>query len=121
MQWDLSNAYERLGNLHLARKDAAAARDAFQQSLDLTLRLVKLDPHNRRLQKDLAISYDKLSRAYPLLGDTDATRAAIQAAIDIREPLARDDPGDAELQRYLRRDRARLNALATQAAPAGPR
>ena len=74
------SATKRLGDVAIAAGDLAAARAAYQASLDIRTRLAAADPANTQWQRDLSVSHDRLGDVARAAGDLAAARAAYQAA-----------------------------------------
>ena len=60
-QRDLSISHDKLGDVASAAGDLAAARDHYQASLDIRVRLAAADPANTGWQRDLSISRQKIA------------------------------------------------------------
>jgi hypothetical protein len=93
-QRDLSVSHNKLGDVARAAGDLAAARAAYQASLDIAVRLAAADPANTTWQRDLSVSHNKLGDAAVAAGDLAAARAAYQASLDIAVRLAAADPAN---------------------------
>jgi tetratricopeptide (TPR) repeat protein len=78
--------------------DTAAARAAYQQSLEIRQRLAAVDPANTQAQRDLFVSHYKMGMVQTALGNPDAARQAYQQALAIAEPLAQKDPLNKQAQ-----------------------
>jgi len=87
--------------LATAAGDLAAARTAYQASLDIRVRLAAADPANTGWQRDLSVSHNKLGDVATAAGDLAAARTAYQASLDIRARLAAADPANTGWQRDL--------------------
>ena len=98
---DLSVSHNKLGDVAAAVGDLAAARVAYQASMQIRLPLIATDPGNGQWQRDLSVSYDKLGDVDLVAGELAAARVAYQASRDIRARLAGDDPANAGCQRDL--------------------
>ena len=85
----------------MAAGDLAAARAAYQASLDIRARLAAADPANTEWQRDLSVSHDKLGDVAVAAGDLAAARDHYQASLDIAHRLAAADPANTEWQRDL--------------------
>ena len=95
----------------MAAGDLAAARTAYQASLDIAARLAAADPANTEWQRDLSISHNKLGDVAVAAGDLAAARTAYQASLDIRTRLAAADPANTQWQRDLQLAHQRINDL----------
>ena len=94
-----------------AAGDLAAARTAYQASLDIRTRLAAADPANTQWQRDLSVSHEKLGDVARAAGDLAAARTAYQASLDIRTRLAAADPANTGWQRDLETVRRKINDL----------
>ena len=84
----------------IAAGDLAAARTAYQASLDIAERLAAADPANTEWQRDLSVSHNKLGDVATAAGDLAAARTAYQASPGHRRTrLAAADPANTEWQR----------------------
>ena len=99
----------------VAAGDLAAARAAYQASLDIAVRLAAADPANAGWQRDLSVSHNKLGDVAVAAGDLAAARAAYQATLDIRVRLAAADPANTERQRDLSVSHNKLGDVAIAA------
>ena len=112
---DLSISHERLGDVAILAGDLAAARTAYQSSLDIRVRLAAADPANAGWRRDLSVSHIKLGDVARAAGDLAAARAAYQASVDIAARLAAVDPANAGWQRDLSISHERLGDVAIAA------
>jgi Flp pilus assembly protein TadD len=81
--------------------NVSAAREAYQKSLDISLKLAQADPTNAQAQRDLSVSYNKLGDVNLQLGNVPAAREAYQKGLDIFLKLVQADPTNAEAQSDL--------------------
>ena len=65
----LSNAYERMGNIYIGRRDAEGAEPYILKCYDIRKKLIGIYRSAERIQ-NLAYSCDKLGLIYRALGDT---------------------------------------------------
>jgi hypothetical protein len=98
LQVNLAVTYSKLGDLAVAARDAAAARDWYTQRLAIARRLVQADPGNVQFQRDLSVSYGRLAM---LSATSDPTEARRLIARDIVRRLAEIDPSNATYARDL--------------------
>ena len=61
-----------------------AAREFYQQGLDIAKKLAAADPANAQAQRDLSVSYEKLGDVSQQAGRLDAAREFYQQGLDIR-------------------------------------
>lgn len=95
-QMDLSSVYERLGMLHMRRKDYPAAQRAYEESLRICLPLGEAAPDNYQTKWDVAWSWHHVGTVTLVLGDLARARTAWQKTIDLRRPLVEYDPQNAQ-------------------------
>ncbi len=91
------SATNELGDVAVAAGDLAAARTAYQASLDIAARLAAADPANTEWQRDLSVSHNRLGDVARAAGDLAAARTAYQASLDIRTRLAAADPANSRM------------------------
>ena len=91
----------RLGDLWMVLGDTAAALTAYQQSFDISQRLVNADPLNIDAQRTLSVSYNKLGTVQLRLGHPAEALSAYQQSFNISKQLAEADPKSTEAQRDL--------------------
>ena len=91
----------RVGNIHWAKGELAAALDAYKQSLAISERLAKSNPGNAPWQRDLAVAYQKVADVEAAQGDLAAAVTSYEASLAISERLAKADPANAGWQRDL--------------------
>ena len=106
---------QQLGDVAVAAGDLAAARAAYQASLDIRQRLAAADPANTGWQRDLSISHEQLGNVAVAAGDLAAARAAYQASLDIAVRLAAADPANTGWQRDLSVSHNKLGDVAVAA------
>jgi hypothetical protein len=94
-----------------AAGDLAAARAAYQASLDIAVGLAAADPANTGWQRDLSVGHNKLGDVASAAGDLAAARAAYQASLDIAVELAAADPANTGWQRDLDAIRNKISSL----------
>jgi tetratricopeptide (TPR) repeat protein len=100
-QRDLSVSYNKVGDLYRALGQGEQAREAYQQSLDITERLAGAEPDRADYQRDLSVSYERMGDLYRALGQGEQAREAYQQSLDIAERLAQAEPDRADYQRDL--------------------
>ncbi len=98
---DRSAALNELGDLLAAGNDAAGARKAYGESLDILRRLAAADPGDAGLQHDLSVLLNKTGDVLAALRDGAPAVKAYQESLDILRRLAAADPDNGGLQREL--------------------
>ena len=116
-QWqrNLSISRIKLGNVAEAAGDLATARDHYQASLDIAVRLAAADPANTEWQRNLSISRNFLGNVAIRAGDLTTARDHYQAYLDIAVRLAAADPANTEWERDLSVSRNKLGNVAEAA------
>lgn len=105
LQRELAVAYEKIGLVHHigldTEMDLAGVLEAYEASLAIRQRLVKVEPGNALWQSDLSASLDSLGSVKFDTHGYDDAREAFEASLAIRQRLAEADPGNASWQRDL--------------------
>ena len=94
------------------RGDAAAARVAYSESLELLQRLRAQDVESAALQRDLSISYERVGDVAFSEGDLAGARRAYSQSLALRQRLAAQDVGNVASQRDLSSSYDRLGDVA---------
>ena len=87
------------GDLALNAGNLSEALKLYSEALEITERLVELDPSNTEFQRDVSVSYIKLADVGLQLGETDAALADYNKALKITERLVELDPSNTLFQR----------------------
>ncbi|MEM7302574.1 MAG: hypothetical protein AAF468_15955 [Pseudomonadota bacterium] len=114
LERDIGAAFDRLGDLAIARGDLEVAQQSLQYALDTAEGLVKSDPGNAQWQRDLSVSHNKIGNLAIARGDLETAKKAYQDALGIRDRLAKSDPGNAGWQRDLSVSHERIGDLAVK-------
>ncbi len=110
---DIGVAHSELGTAQQARGNLDGALKAFQDGLDIAVKLAAQDPGNAGWQRDLSVSFERI-------GDVQTARGNLDGALlDIAEKLAAQDPGNAGWQRDLIVSHWKLADLAERRGVAG--
>ena len=99
-QRDLSISYERLGDLLQALGQGDAARQYYQQALEIRQRLVAAARPRRLPARSVGI-LQRLGDLLQALGQGDAARQYYQQALEIAQRLVAAEPDRADYQRDL--------------------
>jgi tetratricopeptide (TPR) repeat protein len=97
----LSCALTVLGDIAVAAGELRAAKDYFEQSLDITRARAEADPVNARWQYDLGISNERIGDVLMAQGNLFEALKSYQARHAIISRLAEADPGNAGWRRDL--------------------
>lgn len=100
-QYDLSNSFNKLGNVFLKLGRTNDALTQFQDGLKINRVEAEADPDDARKQRDLSVSYSRLGGVFLRLGRTTEALRLFEADLKISRVLAEADPDDAEKQRDL--------------------
>jgi tetratricopeptide (TPR) repeat protein len=100
-----------LGDISVAAGELRAAKDYFEQSLNITRARAAADPGNAGWQRDLSVSHNKIGNVLVAQGDLAAALASYRASHAIFERLAEADPGNAGWQRDLAISNERLGDI----------
>jgi tetratricopeptide (TPR) repeat protein len=107
-QRDLSNIYQRFGDVQVGQGDPSTASISYQKSLEIREKLAAQDPTNPLWQSDLSVSYEKIGDVQKRQGDPLAALSSYQKSLAIRELIVLD-PDDTlrerDLSGHLREDR----------------
>ncbi len=106
--------FRNRGDVLLAQGKLKAAREAYQQGMEISRRLAQADPTKARAQLGLGVSYDKLGDVAQKEGDLKAAREAYQQSMEISRRLAQADPTNAQAQRDLSVSYNNLGIVALQ-------
>jgi serine/threonine-protein kinase len=82
-----------LGNVALARKDFARAKQRYAEALALRRQLVKADAKNEAYRRNLATAWQNLATGEQSLGDRKAATAARAEALKTQQYLVKEFPG----------------------------
>jgi tetratricopeptide (TPR) repeat protein len=99
--WDVSLALDKIGDLHLNRREAGKARPLYEESLGISRALVALDPTSRVARRDLTVSITKVGQVNEAAKDLDRALELYDEALAIRRALLAESPGEALAQRDL--------------------
>jgi flavin-binding protein dodecin len=88
----------RFSALTTAAGDLASARDHYQVTLGVQVRLAAMDPANTQQQRDLSVIRNRLGESAAAAGDLDAARDHYQASLAIATRLAAADPANTQWQ-----------------------
>jgi len=91
----------KLGDVSQQAGQMDAAREFYQQYLDIAKKLAAADPANAEAQRDLSVSYQRMGDVSQQAGRLDAAREFYQQYLDIAKKLAAADPTNAQAQRDL--------------------
>ena len=80
---------------------AAAARQAFQQGLEIAQRLAQADPTSAQAQRDLSVSFERLGNVQLQSGQVTEALRSYEKGLEISQKLAAADPSDAQAKRHL--------------------
>ena len=104
---DLKAAYnwatllQQEGDRLLAQGDLKGAKAKYQEKLEISLKLVKLDPTEATWQRSLSVAYESLGDVLKNQGDLDAAKVQYQHELENRRLLAKEDPSNYSRQRDL--------------------
>ena len=110
-QRSLSVSHSKLGDVALASRDFARARDCFTASLGVIERLATSDPANRGWQRDLALGHGRLGEVEVAAGKLAKARVHLTVDLTITKRLAASDPANGQWQRDLAVSHYRLGHL----------
>ena len=106
-----------VGDVQRDMGDVAAARGRYEQSLELSERLVKLTGESPEALSDLAIGLGRMADVCRDQDDQDGARALYQRGLAVATAALRQSPLARELQQLVVVVQARLAALAALNAP----
>lgn len=104
---DISVSLERIGDAQFALENFAAARSAYEKSLEIRQSLIPSDKSGPAAD-DLAVSYAKLSDLDLAAGNFEAALSRSRAAQIVLDELAKSEPENLERQRNASAGLARL-------------
>jgi tetratricopeptide (TPR) repeat protein len=100
-QHDLAVSHCRVGDVLVAKGDAAGALRAYRESLAIIQRLAAADPSLAEWQHNLSASHDSVGGALLAQGDAAGAMRAYRESLAIRQRLATADPTNAVWQHDL--------------------
>ena len=100
-QEDLSNSYERIGNVLVAQGKLDEALKSYRDGLGIVEHLSNADRSNKQWQRDVLVSYIRVGDVLKAQGKLDEALRSYRDSQVIAERLAASDSGNTEWQRDL--------------------
>lgn len=108
---DVLVGHHQLFQVHIERKDLAAARRSAEAALAIAKELVVADPNDVRAQRNLSSSHVALANVLGDLGDHRGALTELRADFAIAAALAKRDPANLKWQRDLALSHAKLGSV----------
>jgi tetratricopeptide (TPR) repeat protein len=95
-QWqrDLSESWQRMGEVLQAQGDLCAALEAFKKSMAIAHQLAERDPANAQWQRDLSVGWQRIGGALQAQGDIRGALKSYRDSLEIAMTLAERDPSN---------------------------
>ncbi|MCP4783226.1 MAG: hypothetical protein GY903_03275 [Fuerstiella sp.] len=100
-QMDYAAVFERLGNLHMRRKQYPEAAAAYEEFLRINIPFGEAAPDNAEIKFELSIAWVKVGQVSLASGDLDRARVAWSESVNRCRSLAQTAPTNARVYRQL--------------------